>query len=109
MDAKQESPQNAALIRQTVAQVTTTGLRTTDLAFDYYDARGEFLVVLPMTPAANCQTVTDRLRQRIETQLAERNLQAPIFVTYETLYVPTPDDVKPWHRPLFRRTAPYGS
>jgi len=87
--------------------VITGGLRSTDLAFDYHQTSGQYLVILPMTPAANCQIVSDRLRARIADQLAEHGHSAEVAITFETLYVPTPDDVKPWHRPLFRRTAPY--
>ena len=90
-----------------IEKVVTGGLRSTDLAFDYHKARGEYLVILPMTQAANGQIVADRLRSKIDHDLAEQGLSATIFITFETLYVPTPDDVKPWHRPLFRRTAPY--
>ena len=94
-------------VRSIVEMAVTKGLRTTDLAFDYFDARAEYLVMLPMTPAANCQIVVDRLRERMQLAFADGGHVARVTITYEALYVPTPDDIKPWHRPLFRRTAPY--
>jgi hypothetical protein len=108
LEGKAATADNSVAVRQIVAAVATTGLRSTDLAFDYYEASSEFLVVLPMTPAANCQIVTDRLRVRVEERLRERSIDGRVKVTYENLYTPTPDDVKPWHRPQFRRTSPYG-
>lgn len=108
--ASQESTHSVltdATAASLIEGVITHGLRSTDLAFDYHSARGEYLVILPMTPAANCQIVADRVRDRIQETLAEHGHSANISITFETLYVPTPDDVKPWHRPLFRRTAPY--
>ena len=94
-------------MREIVEKVVTHGLRTTDLAFDYIDARGEYVVLLPMTPPANCQIVSDRLRERIVRLVEVEGFLARTTITYEALYTPTPDDIKRWHRPLFRRTAPY--
>lgn len=95
-------------VHKIVEDVVTRGLRTTDLAFDYWQVRGEYYVLLPMTPSTNCQVVSDRLRERIVNQVHEKGYEVRVAITYESLYVPTPDDVKPWHRPIFRRTAPYG-
>ena len=91
----------ADIVRRIVAQA----LRATDLAFDYHKERGEFLILLPMTPPEHCQLVADRIRQLMSERLAEQGHVARISVTFETIYVPTADDVKPWHRPLLRRTA----
>lgn len=95
-------------VHKIVEDVVTRGLRTTDLTFDYWQVRGEYYVLLPMTPLTNCQVVSDRLRERILSRVLEHSYEIRVSITYETLYVPTPDDVKPWHRPIFRRTAPYG-
>ncbi|MBM4343991.1 MAG: GAF domain-containing protein [Deltaproteobacteria bacterium] len=92
----------AEVVRSSVAK----GLRVTDLAFDYQQERGEFLILLPMTPAEHCQAVADRIREMMRAHLAELGHAARVSVTFETLYVPTADDVKPWHRPILRRVAP---
>lgn len=97
----------APAVREIVEQLVIHGLRTTDLAFDYYETQGEYVVLLPMTPAANCQVVSDRLRGQIQDALVAAGHLGRVAITYQALYVPTPDDVKPWHRPMFRRTAPY--
>ncbi len=89
-----------------VRRAVSKGLRVTDLAFDYQQERGEFLILLPMTPAEHGQAVADRIRELMRTHLAEIGHAARVSVTFETLYVPTADDVKPWHRPILRRVAP---
>lgn len=98
----------SAPVRSLIESVVTTGLRSTDLAFDYCEAQRDYFVLLPMTPSGNCHLVSERLRDKMTKLLAGSGLKATIAITFEALYVPTPDDVKPWHRPLFRRTAPYG-
>lgn len=94
-------------VGEIVEFVVAQGLRSTDLAFDYRETRGEYLVILPMTPTANCQPVADRLRDRLLGQLTEAGHRVRVSITFEALYIPTPEDIKPWHRPIFRRTAPY--
>jgi hypothetical protein len=92
-----------------VEEVVTSGLRSTDLAFDYQRERGEFVVILPMTQIKNCKLVADRLRYKLEALLAEAGHQARLAISYETLYMPTATDIKPWHRAVIRRTDPYTS
>ncbi len=94
-------------ITAVIEEIVTGGLRTTDLAFDYQAERGEFVIILPMTIAANCRVVSDRLRERIREGLADAGMRARVAITYETLYVPTAADIKPWHRAVIRRTDPY--
>lgn len=93
----------AAVVQETV----TVGLRSTDLAFDYQRERGEFVIILPMTVSANCKVVANRLRERLRDGLDREGLHGRIAVTWETLYVPTARDIKPWHRAVIRRTDPY--
>lgn len=92
-----------------VQRAVEGGLRTTDLAFDYYAARNEFVVMLPMTPVEHGQRVADRLRAAIERQLGQHAPAVHLSVTYEALYIPGPQDLKPWHRAVIRRTDPYVS
>ncbi|MCB9740486.1 MAG: GAF domain-containing protein [Deltaproteobacteria bacterium] len=92
-----------------IEDVVTAGLRSTDIAFDYTAERDEFAIILPMTQAKNCKLVSDRLRHKIEARLQEVGQPAKVGITYETLYVPTAQDVKPWHRAVIRRTDPYTS
>ncbi len=94
-------------IGKIIEDIVTSGLRSTDLAFDYTAERGEFVVILPMTQAKNCKLVSDRLRHKIETRMLESGHPAKVSITYETLYVPTAQDIKPWHRAVIRRTDPY--
>ena len=94
-------------ITEVIEDIVTAGLRTTDLAFDYQSERGEFVIILPMTVAGNCRIVSDRLRDRIREGLADAGMRARVGITYETLYVPTAADIKPWHRAVIRRTYPY--
>lgn len=88
-----------------IAEILAHTLRTTDLAFDYLEARGEFVVLLPLTPAANCQVVADRLRERVQDRVAKTHISARVAITFERLYTPTADDIKPWHRPKVRRVS----
>jgi hypothetical protein len=92
-----------------VEGIVTEGLRSTDLAFDYQRERGEFVIILPMTQAKNCQLVADRLRERVRSRLGEAGHHARVSITYETLHTPTANDIKPWHRAVIRRTDPYSS
>lgn len=90
-----------------VQRAVEAGLRTTDLAFNLEQERGEYVVLLPMTPLSKGQLVADRLRAAIESGLRERGFEARLSVTFEAMYVPTAADLKPWRRAVIRRTDPY--
>ena len=94
-------------VSQTIRQAVEAGLRNTDLAFDLRRVQGEYAVVLPMTPLSKGQVVADRLRHAIENSLREHGQSARMSITFEALYVPTAQDLKPWHRAIIRRTDPY--
>lgn len=98
---------DASALARVVQQAVESGLRTTDLAFDYAKDRGEFVVLLPMTPVKYGQRVADRLRNSVERHLGAQAERVKIYVTFESLYVPAPEDLKPWHRAVIRRTDPY--
>lgn len=98
---------DAATLAKIVQRAVEGGLRTTDLAFDYHRERGEFIVLLPMTPVRYGQRVVDRLRASVERHLGAQVERVQLSVTFESLYVPPPEDLKPWHRAVIRRTDPY--
>ena len=106
LDANQANEVQTA-VSQTVQRAVEAGLRNTDLAFDLQREQGEYAVILPMTPVDKGQVVADRLRHAIETSLRENAQSARMSITYEALYVPTAEDLKPWHRSIIRRTDPY--
>ncbi len=98
---------DSVALAKIVQRAVESGLRTTDLAFDYYHERGEFIVLLPMTPVKFGQRVADRLRNSVERHLGPQLQRVHLAVTFESLYVPAPEDLKPWHRAVIRRTDPY--
>ena len=104
----QATPEARAGVRAVIEAALAHDLRSTDLAFDYFASQSAFYVILPLTPAATCQTVADRLNEDILRRLHALGIKAQVAISFEALYVPTPDDVKRWHRPLFRVTSPDG-
>jgi len=100
-------PEGAPSIGQVLQRVVAQGLRSTDLAFDYHISRGEYVILLPMTPLSQCQLVADRVRELLIGALTTHDLVARIAVTFETLHAPSVDDVSRRQRKPFRRTAPY--
>jgi len=89
--------QDRLAVSKIMRDAVTAGLRTTDLAFDYQEERGEYIVLLPMTSTTHGQLVADRLRERIVSQFAD-TAQMQVSITFEALYTPTEEDLKPWHK-----------
>ncbi len=93
-------------IAKVMRESVTAGLRNTDLAFDYQQERGEYIILLPLTPTTHGQLVADRLRDRIHSQLP-KDTEVQVSITFEALYTPTDEDLKPWHKGKFKTTNPY--
>lgn len=94
-------------VKAAIQATVLSGLRTTDLAFDYHTDRNEYVVLLPMTPMKNTALLADRLRTMIGEAVGEAVASSDLSITFEALHVPAAKDVKPWHRAVIRRTDPY--
>lgn len=105
-DGATPSVHNTA-VNDAIAATVLKGLRDTDLAFDYTDERGDYVVLLPMTPMENTPVLATRLRSLIERAAGGKDAAGHVSVTFECLHMPAAKRFSTGGRSPLRRTDPY--